>query len=646
MLYKGTRASIIALTALTFVPSILRCQTTTPASGRRSIGANAEVIQNQNWHISGKVTDLAGKPLHAASVRVDIGYGPKFVKDVTTDLRGEFETDYTLDPSTATSLSVKLLVESEGFLPAHEIADFGKGDKTWEVDVAMRPEAGDSGVLRLESLIETLAPKLRARIEKDAALAPACQDFERGAGEFLDQHDSVKAIESLTKVVNRFPACSECLTMLGLALLDSGSWRGATNAFADASKLVSAQENKEDQAESLLISGELENWKGERDKAADFLVKANDLKPQDAFILQELGRTRVLQKNWEAADEYLKRALAAGAGKEAVLLRTQAQLEEGDAEAAKVSMKEFLGGASVRTFPASVRRLNALIDFRLDLRSYCKVKSVVTEPLAELIKGLPELQSLDPAKGIEDVAAILNKAGEDVQAFFGNFQNTASEERVREERLNKDGKVKQSLDQRFQYLLVARPEQWGLGLEEFRTDAHGNQAAPEGLNSGLMLTSGFASASVLFHPAYQSGATFRYLGKQSFNGRDCFVVAFAQKPEKAQTVERFNVNGNSVLILFQGLAWIDAQNYKVVRLRTDLLKPQPQIRLNRQTTEISYDRVTFKEMSAEMWLPREVAVTVEWEGRTYRNMHKYLDFKLFHTESKQKMEKVISPPKN
>jgi hypothetical protein len=241
---------------------------------------------------------------------------------------------------------------------------------------------------------------------------------------------------------------------------------------------------------------------------------------------------------------------------------------------------------------------------------------------------------------------ILRRAGEDVQAFFSNFQNTASEERVREERLNKDGKVKEYLDQRFQYVLVARPEDWGMGLEESRTDTHGNQAYPVGLNSGLMLTSGFASASLVFHPAYQSGAAFRYLGRQTVNGRGCFVVAFAQRPETAQTVERFNVNGSSVLVLFQGLAWIDDRNYKLVRLRTDLLKPLPQIRLNRQTTEIGYGLVTFKEMSAEMWLPRDVAVTVEWQGRTYKNMHQYTDFKLFHTEAKEKVLEVNPPPQN
>jgi len=192
-------------------------------------------------------------------------------------------------------------------------------------------------------------------------------------------------------------------------------------------------------------------------------------------------------------------------------------------------------------------------------------------------------------------------------------------------------------------LLLARPEKWGLGLEEFRTDNRGERAAPTGLESGFMLTSGFASASLLFHPAYRSGATFRYLGQQSLESRPCFVVAFAQNPAKAQMMERFNTDRASVLVLLQGLAWIDADSYRIVRLRTDLLKPQPQIRLQQQTTEIKYAPIEFKQVAAAMWLPSEVGVTVEWKGRTFRNSHKYSDFRVFNTEMKEKKRPVDQP---
>ena len=113
-------------------------------------------------------------------------------------------------------------------------------------------------------------------------------------------------------------------------------------------------------------------------------------------------------------------------------------------------------------------------------------------------------------------------------------------------------------------------------------------------------------------------------------------MAFAQRPETARLLERFNTNDASVLILVQGVVWVDSSTYQIVRLRTDLLKPADKVRLERQTTEITYGEVRFKDSPNPYWLPREVVVTVEWKGKTFRNLHEYSDFRLFNVESKEK----------
>jgi len=59
--------------------------------------------------------------------------------------------------------------------------------------------------------------------------------------------------------------------------------------------------------------------------------------------------------------------------------------------------------------------------------------------------------------------------------------------------------------------------------------------------------------------------------------------------------------------------------------------------LSRETTEIHYAEVRFKNASLSLWLPRDVAVTVEWEGKLLRNTHSYSDFMLFNVETKSKV---------
>jgi Tfp pilus assembly protein PilF len=600
--------------------------------------------EQHTWNVFGQVTDIKGEPVRGANVHIDLGHGMTYIRDFQTDVQGRFKTQYVLDYMMFKTIVVKLSVTREGYHSAREIVDFGNGDKTWEIKITMREDTGAPEDLSEESLVKALGSKLRASLDGDTTLASERKDLARGTQELLDNHDPVKAVEALEKVVKKRPDCVDCRMLLGLARLDAGSLNSAVHEFSEVAKSAEAKSNKLQGAQLNLVYGALENWKGEYDKAAGFLMQAKDQAPEDPFILQELGRTLIFQKNWEAADEYLGKAIRAGASPETMLLRSRALLEQGDTPAAAAQLKDYMGDRPAKDFPLPVRSMYFQIQARLTMESEKKVSSVVNQPVKNLVGAIPELKGLEPAANQDELAAILTKTGENVQAFFENFPNTTSQEQVREERLGKNGETKDSLDEKFQYLLLAKPEKWGLGLEEFRTDEHGGRTGSKGLNSGLMLTSGFASASLMFHPSYQSGATFRLLGKQVLAGHPCYVVAFAQNPAKAQMVERFNVDKESVLVLFQGIVWVDADTYKIVHLRSDLLTPQPKIRLLRQTTEITYLPVQFKQIAAATWLPSEVAVTVEWKGRTFRNSHTYSQFRLFNTEVKDKVHDVEPAP--
>ena len=97
-----------------------------------------------------------------------------------------------------------------------------------------------------------------------------------------------------------------------------------------------------------------------------------------------------------------------------------------------------------------------------------------------------------------------------------------------------------------------------------------------------------------------------------------------------------------VTLLGQGLAWVDPRTFQILRMRTDLLEPQPKIGLNGDTTEIYYDEHRFGTKAMSFWMPREVTVTLRFSGIAFRNTHRYSDYKLFSVESFEKRE----PPSN
>lgn len=597
------------------------------------------------WPITGRVTTLKGEPVAGARVVVDVGGGQDAVKVLETNLQGEFSTEYSLEARINKKLSVKLAATKPGYLDAWERADFEATEKIWQVPIMLREQTEDPDLLPQASLIAGLAPRLREAGAREPLPGPARKDFTRGAEEFLNRRDPDAAIPLLAKVVERVPACVECRTLLGLALLDAGSWASAHRQFVAAATIKAPEGAGAKRPEPFLVLGVIETWRQKEKEAVGLFRQALAIDPADPLALQEMGRALILQQNWEGAEQFLGRAIKAGAPTEAHLLRARALLEQGDVEEAEAEMKAYRGGRQPKELPPSGRMVYAQLKDRLQLLASKDVKSVVDLPLAELVRAMPELAGLEPAQSQEQLALILPKVGEGVEAFFRHFPNTISLEEIREEEFGRDGKVHQAFTEKFQYLLLARPEKWGLGLKEYRTKTEEPDNFPAGGLSGFMRTAGFASATVVFFPSYQSGAHFRYLGRQMIDGHPTFVVAFAQRPDKGLVLGRFDVKGTSFPVLFQGVAWVDPDSYKVIRMRADLLKVSPKARLVKQTTEIRFAEVRFKEIPAALWLPREVAVTVHCLGRFFRNRHRYSDFKLFNVRTEERRKTTGLAPR-
>jgi hypothetical protein len=113
------------------------------------------------------------------------------------------------------------------------------------------------------------------------------------------------------------------------------------------------------------------------------------------------------------------------------------------------------------------------------------------------------------------------------------------------------------------------------------------------------------------------------------------VVAFAQKAFSPLSV-LFDVHGAKPLrVLSQGLAWIDAATYEIVRMWTGLEASVPAIKLRSQTTLVQFGEVRFKGMASSLSLPREVQVETRFTDATFKNIHSYSEFKHFTVQAKQ-----------
>ncbi|MFZ0962323.1 MAG: CDC27 family protein [Terriglobia bacterium] len=604
--------------------------------------SQADYMQ-RTYTVNGKVQNMRRDPIRGAKVVIRVTKMAGVIRELHTDAGGEFSTQVTLSQESDESFGVDLNADKHGYMPAQEIVDFGNSGKTWKLTITLRDLHEDANLLFLEDLIAGLAPRLKELSSADGLSEKSAKDYEHGVKEFLNEGNPVGAVSNFARVAGRNPSCAACRTMWGLAQLAMNDWDGAERSFDEAVKTIRGDPGKA-RPEPDIALGVMETWRHDMERGAEFFYEAVKFAPQDPLALQELGRTQLALEKWEEASDQLQQAVAAGAGRDAHLMYAEALLHLDHFREADRELTTYLAGRDVKTMAPKIRQLWQEIQTqeREELASTGGIFSM-DRSTDELIQTIAELKGLEPAADQRPLASILDETGKRVADSFRDFPNTVSVEQVHQEKLQRRGKIEGSQDQEFHYLWLMQPDPTGPGITEYRADKTGGVAAQKGLEDGYMLTSGFTSAALYFHPFYRGEARFRYLGRQKSDGRDFYVVAFAQYPGKARVAGGFRVNGVPKSTYFQGLAWIDAGNYEIVRLRQDLLTPLPEIRLERQTTEINFGAVRFKNLTEEFWLPQRVSVAVDWGGKRLRNEHRYSNFELFNVSAAENDGQRRSP---
>jgi hypothetical protein len=287
----------------------------------------------------------------------------------------------------------------------------------------------------------------------------------------------------------------------------------------------------------------------------------------------------------------------------------------------------------------------------------------VDSSAADLQKTIPELRGLKPAQDQDELPILLGKIGDKAVGLFRKMPNLICHEEVLETRQGR------KLGRRdFDYLILAHPTREAVTLEEYRVDlrdkmlvtpdAHSPDAPTRSVSASVFtdlrrksdeasarnsgappLSQGFAYKWVYFYPSNRSESIFRYLGQQRIDGHKSFVIAFAQKPGSVRSPGELQFQGKLIPILYQGIAWVDESDSRIIRLRTDLLAPLEGAHLRRLTADIHFGDAQIAESPSPLWLPREVQVISDVNGQIFGERHIYSDYRAYLVQSKI----VLSP---
>jgi hypothetical protein len=287
-----------------------------------------------------------------------------------------------------------------------------------------------------------------------------------------------------------------------------------------------------------------------------------------------------------------------------------------------------------------------------ETKLYSKAQPYLDDSAPELEKRVRELKGLKPDSSQEQLSNLLLKVGTRVDELVTKVPDLTSDERVTQTQwvvgLAQDCGSHSSapgnfpiencsqtsgkrIQKDFHYIIVSRQAQSGRVLEEFRTDEQNQplNSSAEGPNF-----QGFAGSWVIFSPSNRSQSRFHYLGEQKIGKREAFVVAFTQIPGSVNVPMMMVNGGKFVPMLFQGVAWVDQEDFRIIQLRTDILAPQQEAGFQKETAKILFGAVDISGLNLELWLPMGVNVRVEANGLAVQEQHVYSKYRLYHATSK------------
>jgi hypothetical protein len=284
-----------------------------------------------------------------------------------------------------------------------------------------------------------------------------------------------------------------------------------------------------------------------------------------------------------------------------------------------------------------------------------KIPNFSSCSIEELKHRVPELAHVRPAPDQVPLPAFLDEVGKRIVEIARKTPNLISHETV----ISDTGGFKQKNSYSFLVLQHSLGAD-GMVFDEYRVDtATGKKfemetSEPGSCDSGgnpcplpdipaLLRTvpsgeapqsQGFINGWLRFYPANRAESVFRLVGWQNLDKHKTEVIAFAQKPGSVRLPLLIGMGDKKVPVYMQGIAWIDASDFRILRLHTDILAAPPGVPLRQLSSDVRFVEVRVPELPSPLWLASEVLVITNLAGNISSEDHTYSNYRLFRAKAK------------
>jgi len=238
-----------------------------------------------------------------------------------------------------------------------------------------------------------------------------------------------------------------------------------------------------------------------------------------------------------------------------------------------------------------------------------------------------------PARAAGDpLEVLLQRTSEQVSLYLDRISEVSCSERVLQEKLGDNGKTIEKEESAFNYLILLSSANGEISLVESRLVDEDKPAKK--LQRPLLVSNGFATLFLVFHPYYVAGFQFTDAGEEIVNGGKLAKVHFQHVPG-TRTPAALAVGGREFPLDLSGTAWIDAETGTIKRIVAGIETGMEDVGLRTLRSNVEYTQVSFHNPPDTFWLPSETTIEVETRHQHWRNTHRFSDYKKFTVNTKE-----------
>lgn len=239
-----------------------------------------------------------------------------------------------------------------------------------------------------------------------------------------------------------------------------------------------------------------------------------------------------------------------------------------------------------------------------------------------------------PAPEARHLNDLLERTAGQTSVFLDQFSDVKCTEQVRQEKLGKDDKVELKEDSAYDYLVILTNNGGELSLSESRIPLH--EAKKDRKNTSMLISNGFATLFLVFHPLYAEAFKFTLAGQDVIEGHTVEKISF-QHIQGMKSPAALALRGREYPLELTGTAWIDPGTGSIVRIQAGVADTLQDVGLKALTSEIDFAPLSFSDAKQPYWFPAQARVEVETPRQHWRNLHQFTAYKKFSVSTEEKV---------